>query len=435
MDTIKYDFSNLFVDSIGEEHGLKQKDITSFDKKAATAHERLSKARGRGEVGFYDLPGDAKNVEKCLETAKMVASRYENMLVLGIGGSALGLRCLADALLPANYNLLPARGRRGHPKIFICDNIDPDHFEPLLELFDWKQTCINVISKSGRTTETMAQFFMVRDILLKKFGRERWREHVVVTTDPNTGPLRRVAREEGLVSFAVPINVGGRFSVMSPVGLFPAACIGLDIRALLQGAADMAATCSVPDPDKNPAYMNAIAHYLFDQLKGIRISVMMPYSQGLERFSDWYAQLLGESLGKEKKGLTPVKAVGVTDQHSQLQLYMDGPTDKVITILGLDQFSCNTKLPLGLMEPFEYISGHSLKDILKAEEAGTSRALKEAGMPHLTVAMEKLDEYHLGALLMAYQIQIAYMGMLYEINPFNQPGVELGKKITRELLS
>lgn len=435
MDTVKFDFSNLFTDSIGEASGLKKLDIDSLQDKARAAHEKLSQTRSRGEIGFYDLPDDTRNVEKILDTAKKVGSRYENLLVLGIGGSALGLRCLASALLPPNYNLLPARGRRGCPKLFVCDNIDPDDFEPLFDILDWKQTCVNVVSKSGRTTETMSQFFLVRELLIKKFGREKWRDHVIVTTDPNTGPLRRLAREEDLVSFSVPVNVGGRFSVLSSVGLLPAACVGIDIKALLAGAADMRDASGEFDLDKNSVYMNAVLHYLFDKLKGVRISVMMPYSSGLEKFSDWYAQLLAESLGKEGKGLTPVKAVGVTDQHSQLQLYMDGPVDKVITILGLKGFSRSTPLPQDMPEPFEYLSGKNLQTVLKAEEAATSRALKEAGRPHLALTVEKLDEYHMGALLMAYQIQIAYMGMLYEINPFNQPGVELGKKITKEILS
>ena len=181
--------------------------------------------------------------------------------------------------------------------------------------------------------------------------------------------------------------------------------------------------------------MNGYFHFLFDVLKGIRISVMMPYADGLNKFSAWYSQLLAESLGKEGKGPTPVKALGVTDQHSQLQLYMDGPTDKVITVVGVDNFKSTTSLPNDITEPFEYLNGHTLAEIINAEKAATSNALKEARRPHLSVTLDRLDEYNLGALLMAYQIQVAYMGMLYEINPFNQPGVELGKKIMKEILA
>lgn len=435
METIKYNFSNVFADAVGEPYGLNKSDIESVHEKAKRAHEKLSDTKKRGDIGFYDLPEDKENIKNILEMAKLIGSRYENLLVLGIGGSALGLRCLEKALLPTEYNLLPARGRRGCPRLFVCDNVDPDEFEPLLEMLDWKQTCVNVISKSGRTTETMSQFLMVRDILIKKFGREKWGDHVIVTTDPNTGPLRRIAKEENLKSFPVPVNVGGRFSVLSSVGLLPAACVGMDISAILSGAEAMVKRCSEFNLEKNPAYVNAVIHYLFDIKKNARISVMMPYSSKLEKFSDWYVQLLAESLGKEGKGPTPVKAVGVTDQHAQLQLFMEGPRDKVITIVGLEEFSCETKLPNGISEPFEHLSGHSLREILQAEQNATSSALKEAGRPHVNLSMKKLDEYHLGALLMAYQIQIAYMGMLYDINPFNQPGVELSKKITKEILS
>jgi glucose-6-phosphate isomerase len=435
MNNLKYDFSNLFADSIGEQHGLKQSDVEGLHDKAKKSHEKLSETRARGDIGFYDLPNDKANAEQILEVKKLICSRFENLVVLGIGGSALGVRCLENALLPPYYNMLPARGRRGCPRLFVCDNVDPDAFEPLLEILDWKQTCINVVSKSGRTTETISQFFMTKDILVRKFGGEKWRDHVIVTTDPNTGPLRRIAREEKLRSFSVPVNVGGRFSVLSSVGLLPAACAGVDIKALLDGAADAAKAYSEFDLENNPVYMNAVIHYLYDTLKSVRISVMMPYSSLLEKFSDWYAQLLAESLGKEGKGPTPVKAVGVTDQHSQLQLYMEGPRDKVLTILGVEQFERNTTLQKNLPEPFEYLSSHSLSEILKAEERATSNSLKEAGRPHLSLTMKKVDEYGLGALLMAYQIQIAYMGMLYDINPFNQPGVELSKKLTKEILS
>lgn len=435
MNTIKFDFENLFSGSVGEKYGLSRAEVEGFADKVRAAHERLAQTRSRGEIGFYDLPSDTENVDRILDTAKRICSRFENILVLGIGGSALGMKCLANALLPPYFNMLPARGRRGFAKLFVCDNIDPDGFEPIFELLDWKQTCVCVISKSGRTTETMAQFFLVKEILIKKFGREKWREHVVIITDPNTGPLRSIAKEEGINSFSVPVNVGGRFSVLSSVGLFPAACVGIDIKNLLAGAVDVLAHCSQPDLNSNPVYMNAVVHYLFDTVKNIRVSVMMPYADGLEKFSDWYAQLFAESLGKEGKGPTPVKALGVTDQHSQLQLYMEGPFDKLITLVTVEEFGKESRLPGNLSEPFEYLSNHSLSEILDAERKGTSGALKEAHRPHLTVTLKKLDEYNVGGLLMAYQIQIAFMGILYGINPFNQPGVELSKKITKEILT
>lgn len=434
METIKFDFTGVFEDVIGGENGLSRAELDAQIDKAGAAHEKLAQTRSRGEIGFYDLADETGQIEKIQDMAKRVQSRYENLLVLGIGGSALGMRCLAQALLSPYYNSLPARGRNGCPKLYVCDNIDPDYFEPLFELLDWKQTCVNVISKSGRTTETMAQFFLVKDILVKKFGRDGWRDHVIVTTDPNTGPLRRIAREENLASLPVPINVGGRFSVLSPVGLLPAACCGININELLEGASDMVRRCSEPNIDNNPAYMNALIHYIFDSERRRNISVMMPYSDGLDKFSDWYSQLFAESLGKSGKGPTPVKALGVTDQHSQLQLYMDGPQDKVITIVGVGEFSHGTKLPRELHEPFEYLSEHSLIDVIKAEEKATIEALKQAFRPVVTLTLPKLCAYSMGQLFMAYQIQIAYAGMLYGINPFNQPGVELGKKITKEKL-
>ena len=176
MENLKFDFTNMFADAVGESNGIKESDVEAVHDKAIKAHEKLTETRKRGEIGFYDLPGDKANVDNILETSKMICSRFENLVVLGIGGSALGMRCLESALLPSNYNMLPARGRRGCPRLFVCDNIDPDAFEDLLESIDWKQTCVNVVSKSGRTTETVAQYFLAKDILVRKFGRERWRE-------------------------------------------------------------------------------------------------------------------------------------------------------------------------------------------------------------------------------------------------------------------
>lgn len=434
MNNIKYDFNNLFSENIGDQSGIDKNLIDKYKDKSVSAHNRLMQARQRGEVGFYDLPDNVDEIQKIIEVSKRVRSKYENMVVLGIGGSALGLRCLSTSILSPYYNFMPAGGRGGCPRLFICDNIDPDSFEPLLQMLDWRQTCVCIISKSGRTTETISQFFLVRELLIKKYGREKWKDHVFIITDPKTGPLRRMANEENIETFNVPVNVGGRFSVLSSVGLFPAACVGLDINSLMDGARDMAKKCTLAEVEENPAYMNGLLNCIFNIEKKVNMSVLMPYADGLEKFSDWYAQLLGESLGKEGKGITPIKALGVTDQHSQLQLYMAGPNDKIITILGVDEFKHNSKLPSNMSEPFEYLSNHSFSDVINAERIATVKALTDAKRPLVLITVDKLNEYNMGALFMAFEIQVAYMGMLMGINPFNQPGVELGKKITKDIL-
>jgi glucose-6-phosphate isomerase len=432
MDAIRYDFSGASSDVIGES-GIDDSLISKVSDRAASAFSKMSEAAKRGELGFLSLPDDIDVVERLESEATKLSSRFENLLVLGIGGSALGLKLIQEALLPPYYNLLPARGRRGYPRLFVCDNIDPDAFEPLLDILDWKQTAVSVISKSGTTTETISQFMRIKDILVKKYGKEKWVSYVYIITDPESGPLRRLATEEGIKSFSVPVNVGGRFSVLSPVGLFAAAATGVDIRSLLAGARDIRDASSSFSLE-SPILKNAIIHCLYDESKGVNISVMMPYSERLRSFGDWYAQLLAESLGKEGKGMTPLPSVGVTDQHSLLQLYMDGPQDKLITILGVDEFARNERLPSDVPEAFSYLKGHSLAEILKAEENATVLALRKAKRPCIRVSIKKIDEYHIGALIMAYEIQVSFMGMFYGINPFNQPAVELGKRITKEIL-
>jgi glucose-6-phosphate isomerase len=302
-------------------------------------------------------------------------------------------------------------------------------------MLGWKETCINVISKSGKTTETMAQFYIVRDLLLKKLSAKLWREHVFVTTDEKDGPLRALAAQEKLQGFVVPKDVGGRFSVLSSVGLFPAACVGVNIKELLSGAAAMNELCRNKDVLSNPAVANAAVHYLMDVKKNKRVSVMMPYSDSLALFSDWYAQLWAESLGKGGGGPTPVKAVGATDQHSQLQLYMEGPNDKVVTIMGVDKFRTQLTVPKNVQDDFRYIGGKDLGAILKAEETATTQALVKSGRPVIRVTVPEISAEAMGQLFMMYQIQTAIAGTMYKINPFDQPGVEMGKKLTREILS
>ncbi|GAF90481.1 unnamed protein product, partial [marine sediment metagenome] len=271
--------------------------------------------------------------------------RFENFVVLGIGGSALGNIALQAALNHPYYNLLDKKTRGGMPRIFVMDNVDPEYFGGLLDIIDPKKTLFNLISKSGGTAEPMSQFMVVREILRKKLGAKA-KDHIIATTDKESGILREIVEKEDYESFVIPGNVGGRFSVFTPVGLLSAAMGGIDIAQLLAGAAAMDSRCSTASLTKNPAYRNAVVHYLADTKKGKSISVMMPYSNALYLIADWYRQLWAESLGKkfdvDKKvvnaGQTPIKALGATDQHSQAQLYVEGPNDKIFTLVGAEKY-------------------------------------------------------------------------------------------------
>ncbi len=429
---LRFDFSNCMADAVGAENGLTPDELVSIRPRVIAAHDQLQRWRTSKDAIFIDYPFEAGLASRFRKSAGEVQEKFENLVVLGIGGSALGLRCIANALLPPNANLMERRKRNNAPRLFVCDNIDPDTFGNLLEYVDLKETCFNVISKSGTTTETMAQLFVALPMLKARLGR-KWKEHVYVTTDPEAGPLRRLVREEDLPSFDLPSKFGGRYSVLSAVGLFPAACLGIDIEGILDGARAMARISTDTDLESNPSYKNAAINELLNARKGKRISVLMPYCDHLSLFADWYVQLVAESLGKSGQGLTPIKAVGSTDQHSQMQLFIDGPNDKIITVLGVEEFQ-KTVPVTQVVETFEYLKGHTLDEIIIASQKGSTRALVANHRPTVTITLPRVEPRTLGELFMYYEIYTVFTGALAGINPFDQPGVDLGKKLTKEIL-
>jgi len=430
---LNFDFSNCRAEVVGFEHGITQDDLKVVAPKIDSSHKQMQKWLSSGEAFFLDSPFEKGLAERLRLAAREVRDSFDNLVVLGIGGSSLGLKCLSSACLPPYFNDLDYKHRKNSPRLFVCDNIDPDSFSALLEILNLKETCFNVISKSGKTTETMAQFSMVLPILKTKFGN-RWKDHVFITTDPVSGPLRKFADEESVRTLDVPPKLGGRFSVLSSVGLFPAACLDIDIESVLDGAMAMVKRCKEISLETNPAYMNAVIFEIMRYIKKKNISVMMPYADHLALFADWYVQLFAESLGKEGKGMTPVKALGSTDQHSQIQLYMDGPNDKIITFLGVERFKKVNAITHPL-ESFDYIRGHSLGNILIASQKATTEALKVAKRPSITITLTDVCPKTMGELFMFYEISVAFMGALSQINPFDQPGVELGKRLIKDMLS
>ena len=430
---LNIDFTNLMSDAVGEKDGITKTDLDSLINSSGSAHSRIQEWRKSEDAIFYDYVFRNDIFGDMQEVADKTSGEFEN--VVGIGGSALGLRCAAQALLPPFWNLLDSSKRDKKPRLFVCDNIDPDTFSGMLDLVDAKKTCFIVISKSGRTTETASQFFVVLQKLREELG-EDWKRNIVIITDPKSGELRPMIEKEGLTSFAIYPKLGGRFSVLSPVGLFPAACVGIDIGGLVDGAKSMAERCATDEFEKNVAYQLGGYQYCFDTEKKKNISVMMAYSDALMLAADWYAQLWAESLGKSKKGQTPVKAVGTTDQHSQVQLYMEGPDDKIFNFLALESFNDADATRIdNPPKAFSYIDGKNMGTILNAERVATTNALTQMKRPNLTVTFPKVDAFHLGEFFMLYELATAYAGALYGTDPFNQPGVELGKKLTKEILT
>jgi len=428
---IRFDFGNVMADAVGSEHGCTSEELGAVAARLPEGHAALAALRKAGEVAFYDLPQQADNIEQVKQVARDVAGRFEAVVVFGIGGSALGTIALRSALCHPLYNELPAN-RRGTPRLYVEDNVDPDHLRGLLDVIDPARTLFIVISKSGSTVETMSQLLLARSML----GGDM-KKNVVAITDKAKGALRPIADAEWLASLEVPDGVGGRFSVLSPVGLLPAALCGIDIDELLAGAEEAdRRRCASASLDDNDSYRAAAVEYILYN-KGHNLSVMMPYSSALRDVADWYRQLWAESLGKSPEvGPTPIKALGVADQHSQVQLYRDGPNDKVFCFLGVGRFAGELAIPAAWpdVDALGYIGGHTFNELIEYERIATTLALTDAGRPNYTITLPEVTPYALGQLFHMLEVKTAISGELYGVNAFNQPGVEAGKALAYGLM-
>lgn len=442
---ISLSYRNTDENIIGAENGLNvQQEFANYREQIANIITNLNKRKDKpGQwLQWMNLGYNEETVWYVKEYAAMVQGRFDNVLVLGIGGSALGGMAVTEALLKPYWNLLTEEQRNGLPKIFFLDNIDPDSICGLLNILDLKRTLVNVVTKSGSTAETMAQFMIVKNLLEKELG-DNYRYNIVATTDKKTGVLRQIAEQEGYKTFVVPDDVGGRFSVFSAVGLLPFALVGLDIDEIMNGIKDMDLALKNTDINENIAAQNALIHYLMDIKKGKNLSVMMPYSSRLKYVSDWYVQLWAESLGKNKDklgndihiGPTPIKALGATDQHSQIQLYNEGPNNKLINFIRVKEFDNTLEIP-NIFEytGIGYLGGKTINRLINAEADATRVALTDYNRPTVTITIDKINGYNIAQLLYMLEIQTAIAGELYNIDAFNQPGVEQAKNYTYALM-
>ena len=438
---IKVDFNNMMKEFVGEKEGFSIKDFKDNKKLVNSAFDFVSTNRGQGMMGWTELPyNQDKIVEDIILTAKDIKKKYDNFVVLGIGGSALGPIAVFQALCHLRHNELP-KAKRKAPKLYVEDNVDPERMIALLDVLDLDKTMFNVVTKSGATSETMAQYLIIMDLLKQKYG-EIASEHMIATTSSSKGNLIKIAQNEGLKTFYIPDGVGGRFSELCPVGLLPAAVVGVDIKELLAGAKYMDKLCLTKDLKKNPALMTALLEYIAIT-RGKNISVMMPYADSLKYIADWYCQLWGESLGKAVDndgnevfvGQTPVKALGVTDQHSQVQLYREGPFDKVITIIAVDNYRGTYEISKGCddLPDVNFLCGHTLNELITAERKATEYALTTANRLNYTITLPEVNAFTIGQLLFLFEMETAYTGAMLNINTFNQPGVEGGKNATYAL--
>ena len=438
---LKLDYNNMMKEYVGEKEGFSAETLLKNKKLAEDAFETVKENRGKGMMGWTELPYNQDEiVEDIIKTAKEIRNKCDNFVVLGIGGSALGPTAVFQSLCHLRHNELK-RSKRKAPKFYVEDNVDPERMASLLDILDLDKTIFNVVTKSGATSETMSQYLIIWDILKRRYG-DKAKDHMIATTSASKGNLIKIAKAEGLKTFYIPDGVGGRFSELCPVGLLPAAVLGIDIKVMLQGAAYMDKLCSKKDFRKNPALLSALLEYLAMK-NGKNISVMMPYADSLRYIADWYCQLWGESLGKAQDndgnfvyaGQTPVKALGVTDQHSQVQLYREGPFDKVITIIGVEKFRAEVTISDGCedMPDVNFLCGHTMSELINTERLATEYALTTANRLNYTIMLPEVNAFTIGELLYLFELETAYTGAMLNIDTFNQPGVEGGKNATYAL--
>jgi glucose-6-phosphate isomerase len=433
--TLKIDYSNMMISPGGISSDVWASAPSSF----TNAKSGFDKLAVSGEVGFTTLPSNASLLDQVKRYVGKARGNYDDVVILGIGGSALGPIALRTALRPSGWNMLDDKARGGFPRLHVLDNVDPDTIAALLARLNLARTLFIVTSKSGGTAETMAQFVIVHERLLS--ARLDLKNHLVFVTDPKQGALRPLAQRLDIPALDIPPNIGGRFSVLTPVGTLPAALIGIDVKALLAGAGEMATRCQATELSKNPAGVYAMLQWLADTQLAKKIAVFMPYSDPLRDFAAWFVQLWAESLGKKKKdgtsvGSTPLAALGATDQHAQVQLFMEGPADKTVTFVAIRSRANDVRIPTALEDVKElgYLGGHSLGELIDIEQRATAGALARRGRPNMTITLDRVDPSEVGELMMFLEIATAYAGQLYEIDAFNQPGVELGKQFAYALL-
>ncbi len=423
MAEVTFDYGNL----VEVEGGLSENELGEVRPRLREAVDGML----GDPPGFMRLPKTGEYAEASTRVAEQVrGSGATDFIHVGIGGSALGPMALQKALNHPYYNALPGEERPG-PRLHFAENTDPNTVSAILDVADPDSTWVNVVTKSGSTAETMAGFLVLRGWLVDSLGSFGYQGRTIATTDPGKGFLKEIADLDDLTVLPIPEDVGGRFSVLTPVGLLPAAVAGLDVGALLRGAAQCVDEVN-EQRDEHPAVIGAAMHYLMDTARGRNVRVMMTYADALERLAAWFVQLWAESLGKDGKGSTPHGAVGTTDQHSQVQLYMEGPQDKVVEIVEVEWHPRDLPIPeaYGELEGVGYLGGHTMAELLNVECDATRKALAEAGRPNSTIKLGAVSEENLGYLFQALEVQTAIAGSLYGVNAFDQPGVEAGKQIT-----
>jgi glucose-6-phosphate isomerase len=394
--------------------GVSKEALSRLDERVEGVHERIERGRADSEFGYVALELPWETDPATIESAVEPFAGTETVLTVGIGGSALGAATLTEALSLSGHHVL--------------DNVDPAAIDAMLSAIDLQNTVVHVVSRSGTTAETLANFLVVREAF-ENAGID-WAERTVVTTGEG-GPLRTLADRHDLPTLRAPDGVPGRFSALSSVGLVPAAINGVDIEALLAGARTGRERID-GSLFETPAYAYGAMAYALAE-RGASVNAVMPYAEGLARFGEWFAQLWAESLGKDGLGQTPVRTVGATDQHSQLQLYRAGSRDTMVTFVRPRNRPAR-KIPETKFEALSYLGGAELRTLIDAEFEATEASLAAAGRPSVRIEIDRLDARGIGDLLYGTELACVLVGELMGVSTFTQPAVEWGKRATRGLL-
>lgn len=434
---ITIDFTNMMASAV--ENGVTDAEWDEAFGSFAAVHKGVDALRSQNVADFMNLPRNAPLLRQSIDFAAGVKGRYEDVVILGIGGSALGPIALKTALCKSGWNELTRDDRSGYPRMHVLDNIDPVTIAAVLDRLTLERTLFVVTSKSGGTAETMSQFLIAHERVSN--AGLKVSNHFVFVTDPQTGALRPLAKELGVHALDIPPGVGGRYSVLTPVGTLPGALLGIDVAELLAGAGEMLDRCESTELDLNPAGIIGSLFYMSDVRHGRVVDVLMPYADPLRDFAAWFVQLWAESLGKHRTdgksvGSTPLPALGATDQHSQVQSFMEGPPNKAVAFIAVENHGTDIVIPSAFQHVNElgYLGGHTLGELLNVEQRATAGALAKRGRSNLTIRLEQVDAWHVGGLMMMFELATAYAGQMYGVNAFNQPGVELGKQFAYALL-
>lgn len=425
----RQDISGCLLERIGA-LGLGAGELGALLERTRPSLDRLRDQRAKGTEPLLAISARRDDLQALAPLAQEFR-RFGHVVILGIGGSSLGGQTVY-ALADRGFGPKP-----GAPRLHFMENIDPASFDALLKSIDLTRTGVIVISKSGGTAEPLAQFAVVLEALRAAVGRNAAGERCLALTEPKDNVLRRLAQRDSIRVIDHDPEIGGRFSVLSNVGVLPALIAGLDAEALRRGAeAALSETLSAKTPRAAPAALGAAVSVGLAELHNLRSTVLMPYADQLAYFGLWYRQLWAESLGKSGKGTTPIRAVGVVDQHSQLQLYLDGPADKLFTVLMLDQASKGGRVSADFAADPElgYLSGRTMGDLLEAEQQATAESLMQRGRPTRVIRLERLDEERLGALFMHFILETLIAADLFGVPAFGQPAVEQGKVLARRFL-